>query len=144
MPFAYLRDEARGGRMDSRLMAVVAQGDCGRVYLSPTAEMEEVAKHTDPRGVPETRLPDKALGFRVQQYGMVRWQDLFTPRQLVALTTFSDLVGEAMGEIKRDAIASGLPDDDVPLRDGGTGARSACRGCGRVSGAGAKQTIGYL
>ncbi len=124
MPFAYLREEAREGRMASRLMAVVTQGDRGRVYLSPTAEMEEVAKRADPRGVPEARLPDKALGFRVQQYGMVRWRDLFTPRQLVALTTFSDLVGEAMDEIRRDAIAAGLPDDDMPLRDGGTGARA--------------------
>ena len=124
MPFAYLREEARAGRMGSRLMAVVAQGDRGRVYVAPTAEMEEVAERADPRGVPETRLPDKALGFRVQQYGMVRWRDLFTPRQLVALTTFSDLVGEAMSQIRQDAIASGLPDDDIPLRDGGTGARA--------------------
>ena len=105
MPFAYLRDEAKAGRMGSRLMAIVAQGDRGRVYLSPTLESEEVARRAHPQGVPDTRLPDKALGFRVQQYGMVRWRDLFTSRQLDALTTFSDLVGEATQQIRQDAIS---------------------------------------
>ena len=124
MPFTYLREEARAGRMGSRLMAIVAQGDRSRVYLAPTSELDEIARRAQPRGVPSTRLPDRALGFRVQQYGMVRWQDLFTPRQLVALTTFSDLVGEAMEHVCRDAVASGLRDDDQPLRDGGTGARA--------------------
>ena len=124
MPFAYLRDEAKSGRMGSRLMAIVAQGHRGRVYSAPTPEMEEVARRARPQGVPITRLPDRALGFRVQQYGMVEWRDLFTARQLVALTTFSDLVGEATQQILRDAVTAGLPDDDRPLRDGGTGARA--------------------
>ena len=124
MPFAYLREEARAGRMGSRLMAVVTQGAPGRVYLSPTPQLEEVARRARPRGAPDTRLPEKALGFRVQQYGMLRWRDLFTPRQLVALTTFSDLVSEAMQQIRRDAVAAGLPDDGRPLRDGGTGAKA--------------------
>ncbi len=130
MPFAYLRNEAGAGRMGSRLLAIVAQGDRSRVYLPPTSEMQEIARRAEPRGVPDTRLPDKALGFRVQQYGMVRWRDLFTPRQLVALTTFSDLVGEAMQLVRRDAIAAGLPNDDQPLRDGGTGARAYANSVG--------------
>ena len=130
MPFSYLRDEARAGRMGSRLMAIVAVGDRGRVYLPPSTEMEEIARRADPTGVPDTRLPDKALGFRVQQYGMVRWRDLFTDRQLVALTTFSDLVGEAMEWIRADAVAASLSDDDRPLREGGTGARAYAEAVG--------------
>ncbi|MDW8468094.1 MAG: DUF1156 domain-containing protein [Burkholderiales bacterium] len=61
---------------------------------------------------------------------MTTFGDLFTPRQLVALTTFSDLVGEAIERVRRDAIAAGLPDDDVPLRDGGTGARAYAEAVG--------------
>ena len=61
---------------------------------------------------------------------MTRWCDLFTPRQLVALTTFSDLVGEAMARVKRDALAAGLPDDNKPLRDGGTGATAYAEAVG--------------
>jgi len=122
MPFDYLRSEAKAGRMGARLMALVTEGERERVYLSPTPEMEAVALSSKPTDVPETDLPAKALSFRVQEYGMTKWRDLFTPRQLVALTTFSDLVQEARERVKSDALQAGLPDDLKPLRDGGTGA----------------------
>ena len=125
MPFEYLRPEAKAGRMGARLMAIVAEGDRGRVYLTPNPEHEAAARKAKPQNAPETDLPAKALGFRVQEYGMIKWRDLFTPRQLVALTTFSDLVTEAMERVQRDAATAGLPDDDDrTLRDGGTGARA--------------------
>ena len=122
MPFNYLRSEAKAGRMGARLMAIVAEGDRSRVYLEPTGEQEEIALSAMPKDTPETDLPERALGFRVQEYGMTKWRDLFTSRQLVALTTFSGLVGEARERICADAVAAGLTDDGVPLRDGGTGA----------------------
>ena len=120
MPFNYLRSEAKSGRMGARLMAVVAEGDRGRVYLTPTSEHEAIAEKAEPKWTPDTNLPERALSFRVQEYGMNKWRDLFTPRQLVALTTFSDLVAEAMERVKRDAANAGLPNDGRPLRDGGT------------------------
>ncbi len=122
MPFEYLRTEAKAGRMGSRLMAVVAEGDRGRVYLAPTDAQELAAIQAEPQWTPDTDLPQRALGFRIQEYGMTKWRDLFTPRQLAALTTFSDLVGEAGERVRRDAAAAGLPDDGRPLRDGGAGA----------------------
>jgi putative DNA methylase len=122
MPFEYLRTEAKAGRMGARLMAIVAEGERGRMYLSPSAEMEAIAQRVQPQDVPETDLPKKALGFRIQEYGMSRWRDLFTPRQLAALTTFSDLVQEARDGVKRDALTAGLPDDGKPLSGGGIGA----------------------
>ncbi len=123
--YEYIDDEANAGRMNERLMAIVASGDRARVYLSPLQDNEEVAKCAQPSwkpDAPEINLPQRALGFRVQEYGMLYWRDLFTPRQLVALTTFSDLVQEATECIRRDAAGSRLPDDGQPLRDGGTGA----------------------
>ena len=122
MPFDYVRSEAKAGRMGARLMAIVAEGDRSRVYLGPTEEQEKIALSAMPKDTPETDLPERALGFRVQEYGMTKWRDLFTDRQLVALTTFSDLVGEARERIRADAVAAGMTDDGVPLRDGGTGA----------------------
>ena len=130
MPFEYLRPEAKAGRMGARLMAIVAEGDRGRVYLAPNPEHEAAARKAKPHDVPETDLPAKALGFRVQEYGMIKWRDLFTPRQLVALTTFSDLVAEARARVERDAIVAGLPDDSTPLRDGGTGATAYAEAVG--------------
>jgi putative DNA methylase len=122
MPFEYLRLEAKAGRMSVRLMAIVAEGERARVYLSPTPEMESIALAAKPYDVPDSDLPAKALGFRVQEYGMTKWRDLFTPRQLVALTTFSESVQKARERVKRDAVAAGLPDDNTGLCDGGTGA----------------------
>ena len=122
MPFDYLRAEGKAGRLGARLLAVVADGDRGRIYLSPAAVQELASNEAKPEWTPETDLPQRALGFRVQEYGMLRWRDLFTARQLVALTTFSDLVGAAGERIRRDAAAAGLPDDGRPLRDGGAGA----------------------
>ncbi|MGB6945744.1 MAG: hypothetical protein WBE37_25325, partial [Bryobacteraceae bacterium] len=122
MPFEYLREEAKAGRMGARLMAVVAASDGGRIYLTPSSEQEMIARQACPHDVPETELPPKALGFRVQEYGMTRWRDIFTLRQLVLMTTFSDLVHEAHTLVKRDALAVGLLDDNKGLESGGVGA----------------------
>lgn len=121
MPFEYLRHEAKAGRMGARLMAIVAEGERGRVYLPPTPEMEAIALRANPTNVPETDLPTKALGFRVQEYGMKRWRDLFTPRQLVALTTFSDLAQEARERIKLDATTAEFTEDGRSFDAGGSG-----------------------
>ena len=122
MPFKYIRSEAKAGRMGARLMAIVAEGNRKRVYLDPTEEMQSIAESANPQGVPESDLPEKALGFRVQEYGMTQHRDLFTPRQLLALTTFSDLAQEAREKVIADARAAGWEDDGKGIEDGGTGA----------------------
>ena len=86
-------------------MAIVAEGNRGRVYLPPSPEHESIAGNAALEDAPETSLPEKALGFRVQRYGMTRHQDLFTPRQLTALMTLSDLVHEVRQKIIADAGA---------------------------------------
>ena len=118
----YIKAEGQAKRMDARLMAVVAEGDRGRVYLAPTAEHEETAGKAVPEWRPELNMPRDRRWFSPPLYGLPTYGDLFTPRQLVALTTFSDLVPEARARVRRDAIAAGLPDDNRPLRSGGTGA----------------------
>ena len=130
MPFDYLRSEAKSGRMGARLMAIVAEGDRGRVYLTPTPEHETIAKKAEPQWAPDTNLPERALGFRVQEYGMLLWRDLFTPRQLVALTTFSDLVAEAKQRVEQDAAGAGWPGAERPLREGGAGAKAYAEAVG--------------
>ncbi len=106
--FEYIRSEAKAKRLGVRLMAIVIEGVRGRTYLSPSTEMESIAAEAEPRAYSETALPAKALGFRVQEYGMTQWDDLFTSRQLVALSCFSDLVTEAREFVKADAIVAGF------------------------------------
>ncbi len=120
--FPYIRDEGQRGRMSAQLMAVVAEGKGGRIYLSPDARQISIAQCPIPEDCPESFLPPQALGFRVQLYGMDMHKKLFTPRQLTALTTFSDLVAEAQQKATQDALAAGLADNGLPLADGGRGA----------------------
>ena len=132
----YIKAEGQAKRMGARLMAVVAEGDRGRVYLAPTAEHEETPGKAMPEWKPDQSLPDDPRNFWTVSYGLKLYQDLFTPRQLVALTTFSDLVGEARARVERDAIVAGLPDDSTPLRDGGTGATAYAEAVGVYLGIG--------
>ncbi|MGO9473475.1 MAG: DUF1156 domain-containing protein [Rhodomicrobium sp.] len=120
----YIKAEGKAGRMGAKLMAIVAEGDRGRIYLPPTTVQEAMAAREKPEWKPEVKFFQQALGFRVGNYGMTRWCDLFTDRQLVALTTFSDLVAEARERIHKDAIASGTSSEDTTLDGGGTGARA--------------------
>ena len=70
--------------------------------------MEEIAQKAHPEWKPDIRDLRKYSSMLVlTPYGMTNWRDLFTPRQLVALTTFSDLVQEARERVKRDALAAG-------------------------------------
>ena len=100
----YIKGEGKAGRMGARLMAVVAEGDHGRVYLTPTAEHEQPARKAVPVWQPELNMPRDRRWFSPPLYGLPTYGDLFTPRQLVALTTFSDLVAEAMERVKNDYL----------------------------------------
>ena len=122
VPLDHVRAEGRSGRMEERLMAVVAEGRRGRVYLPPSEPHESVARSAVAPWRPEADLPHNPRDFKTPNYGMRTFADLFTPRQLVALTTFSDLVGEARDRVLRDAIGAELPDDGARLAEGGTGA----------------------
>jgi len=122
MGYEHIRAEARAGRMGARLMTIVAEGDRARVYLSPTSEHQAIASEAEPEWKPDCEMPKKHRNFQPPVYGMNNLGDIFTPRQLVALTTFSDLVQEARERVRRDAVAVGLPDDAMPMLDGGTGA----------------------
>ena len=108
----YIKAEGQAKRMGARLMAIVTEGDRRRIYLTPTAEHEQAARSAIPEWRPDVEFFQQALGFRVGNYGMAKWGDLFTPRQLVAMTTFSSQVEKATERVRRDAVAAGLPDDD--------------------------------
>ena len=141
--YDYIRREGQAGYLGARLMAVVAEGHRGRVYLEPSDQVSAIAVDVRPTWKPEVRLEGKTR-VNVSNYGIDTFGDLFTPRQLVALTTFSDLVGEAMQRVREDAVTAGL----FRRRPSATRRRHrrarACRGGGRVSGARAQPTLGYL
>ena len=127
----YIRSEAQAGRMGTRLMAIVAEGDRGRVYLTPADSHEAIARTAQPEWKPDLRVTTPCHDVdRLPMYGMPTWGDAFTPRQLVALTTFSNLVGEAMERVKQDASNADLPKDDCYLARGGFGATAYAEAVG--------------
>jgi putative DNA methylase len=118
----YIKAEGKAGRMGARLMAIVAEGDRERVYLAPTPEHEAAARKATPEWKPDLTISGTTQYLGVKPYGMSHFSQLFTDRQLVALTTLSDLVGEARERIMHDSLLAGMDDDLTPLRDNGMGA----------------------
>ncbi|MBU2226693.1 MAG: DUF1156 domain-containing protein, partial [Proteobacteria bacterium] len=140
----YIRSEAQAARMGARLMAIVAEGERGRVYLAPTSEHMEIPRTATPTWKPELKVPTPCHDVdRLPMYGMPAWGDAFTPRQLVAMTFFTDLVSEARERVLRDAVAASLPDDGKPLRNGGTGATAYADAVGVYLGCGINQLSRY-
>lgn len=117
----HIKAEGKAGRMGVRLMAIVAEGDRGRVYLDPTPEQEAAAQLADPTWRPDGAFVEDARAFTPCIYGIREWQQLFTNRQLVALSTLSALIEETKERVRQDCLASELEEGN-PLRDGGTGA----------------------
>jgi len=122
MDSSYIKDEGKAGRIGARLMAIVAVGDRGRLYLSPNLLMENAAKIAEPTWLPEGSFIEDARAFTPYIYGLKEWHHLFTSRQLVALSTFSDIIAEARERVTCDGIKASLSNDDQPLHDGGCGA----------------------
>jgi putative DNA methylase len=99
MPLDYIRVEGKAGRLGARLMAIVAEGKRGRIFLPADHDHEKIALSANPTDAPDSDLPEQALGFRVQNYGMTKHRHLFTHRQLHALMTFCDLVRAARSKV---------------------------------------------
>lgn len=117
-----IREEGREHRIGAKLIAVVAEGSGGRLYVSPTNEQVLASQVGKPDYFPDGRIAVNPRDIRSHHYGMNLFSDLFTNRQLTALTTFSDLVKEAQQKACEDARASDMADDGIGLDDGGTGA----------------------
>ncbi|MFK7602661.1 DUF1156 domain-containing protein, partial [Deinococcus sp. SM5_A1] len=125
----HIKAEGKAKRMGAQLMATVAEGDRKRVYLAPTEEMEQAAKVPEPAWKPDQPMPENPRWFSPPDYGMPLYSDIFTNRQLTALTTFSDLVAEARERVKADALAAGMEEGQF-LRDGGAGAQAYAEAVG--------------
>lgn len=122
--FPYIRTEGKEKHLGSKLMAIVAEGRNGRAYLPTNNEHIIAANIERPDDYPDASLPKNPRDFKTPNYGMQSFADLFTNRQLTALTTFSALVGEAQKKAEADAVAAGIFNDHIPLAEGGTGARA--------------------
>ncbi|NBB51214.1 DUF1156 domain-containing protein [Rhizobium sp. CRIBSB] len=122
---SWITNEASAGRMGSRLMAIVADGERGRHYVDATQEQEATARSAVPTWKPDLAMPDNPRWFSPPGYGLKTYGDLFTNRQLVALTTFADLVEVTRARVLSDAKVAyadqNRSSDLTSLSDGGDG-----------------------
>ena len=121
MSMSFIRECGCDGSMGSQMVAVVAEGNRERIYLAPTEDQVKVAVVDRKADVPVGRIAENPRWFSTPMYGMDTFDKLFTARQLTALTTFSDLVGEAREQVLRDALAGGVSEGER-LEAGGVGA----------------------
>jgi len=122
IPGDYIKAQGRSGLMGQQLIAVVAEGkEQGRTYCGPLEAELEAAACDLPDELPAGKMSDHPQYMGTYRYGLDEWWKLFTPRQLTALTTFSELLDEIQKRVTAAAIASGVIDDGVRLRDGGSG-----------------------
>lgn len=113
IPFDYIRARGQEGRLGFTMLAMIVETGGGRLFLPASVDQIEAANAASPSEFPDTDLPDEALGFRVQNYGIRKHWQMFTPRQLTAMVTFSDLVKEVGAEVHRDALAGSLGEVDA-------------------------------
>ena len=105
----HVREQARAGKVGEVMIAIVAEGGRRKLYLSPTDAHIQVTQSVESTWRPRGELPDRALGFRVQGYGITQWNQLFTKRQRTALNTFNDLLSEFQTSIRiRDKYADAI------------------------------------
>lgn len=125
----YIKSEGQAGRMSMRLIAIVAEGKKGRIYLPATTEHENVANSVEAPWLPDLTIAGSTQYLGVKPYGMEKFSDIFTKRQLMALTVLTDLVSELRERVKVDA-AKVFGDDGKCLADGGNGATAYAEAIG--------------
>lgn len=121
---AYVKDQGKAGSVGSQLMAIVAEGAHGRIYLSPDIDHVRAAQVEKPEEYPSGEMPTNPRWFSPPAFGMTEYNQLFTNRQLTALNTLSSLVREAQQKAEADAVAVGRFNDHITLAEDGTGARA--------------------
>ena len=126
----HVKSEGMAKRMGARLMAVVAEGDRGRVYVDPMDWHDSAAKQASTSWRPEQELPDDPRNFWTFAYGLTSFGDLFTQRQLTALNTFSDLAAEAQRAVELAARTAWGGRVGIDLAAGGTGTRAYAQAVG--------------
>jgi len=122
IPLDYIKQEGKNGRLGTMMISIVTKGNGGRNYYEPSKEHIDIATQANPEWIPHLDISTHAQYMAPPRYGIKEFGELFMPRQLVALNTFSSLVQNIIPEITKDAINAGMKNDNISLADKGQGA----------------------
>lgn len=108
----YIKREGVSGRIGNRLMSIVLEGRKGRVYLEPSKMDDDFIHNLMADWRPETDIAHDKKSMFTPLYGLTKFSDLFTERQLITLDTLSSLANSVAEKVREDAISSGMSDGD--------------------------------
>jgi putative DNA methylase len=112
--YQYLRQEASARRVQSILLAIVAEGHRSRIYLPADSTHEKCGTTDCAPWRPDELVTAPCHDVdRLPMYGMPTWADAFAPRQLTAMATLSDLVKQVSTDLERDAVEAKLAPTDA-------------------------------
>lgn len=130
----YADQEAETGRMGAVPVCIVAEGERGREFLEfSRAEAKrltnDIENYYDANCIDDLAPSSQCRGTfasnaQGRYYGFHEFKDYFTHRQLIALTTFSELIEAAQKKAESDAELIGMFNDHISLAEGGSGARA--------------------
>ena len=106
----YVREQGKADKIEEVMAAIVAEGDRRKLFLPPTEMHIQAALSVESIWRPKGRLPERALGFAVQNYGFTEWHQLFTARQLTVLGTFGNLLSQVHNRIVEDGAENEYAD----------------------------------
>ena len=122
IPSDYIKSEGQAGRMGTQLLAVVAKGPDGMTFCRSSDADVQSSVCELPDSLPTGLMSNHPQYMGTPRYGLDEWWKLFSPRQLTALTTLSDLLPELAASVTEDAVMAGFAEDGVRLCNGGCGA----------------------
>jgi len=127
---SYIKEQGGEGKLGYKLISVVLSGKREKVFVSPTEDQERTAlkaKETC-RWDSEIHGSNQYLG--VRPYGLDKFSKLYTPRQVLALTKYVDLIDQAVNRCYKDSVSAGMDESEVILEDGGKGAKAYSQAIG--------------
>lgn len=111
IPKPKVRDLANAHGVKEIPFAVVADTGRGKLYLSSDAvELPEV-QHPEAPAIEHNMTNDRRW-FSPPLYGLPQFSDIFSPRQLTAMVTLSDLVKSVREDIEKDSLEVGLSQNE--------------------------------
>ncbi|RUP02126.1 MAG: DUF1156 domain-containing protein [Mycobacterium sp.] len=102
VPLSYVREQGRAKFLGQQLLAVIVEGTKGRNYLGATEDQEKAAAVTPPENAIDGTLGFYPRDLKAPTYGLTKFADLFTSRQLLIISTLSDLITEVRAKVITD------------------------------------------
>ena len=117
----YVKVTAKAGGLYMQMMAISVITKEGRVFVEPDDNQIKAVDIPMVENPPIGSLPDNTRWFSPPGFGITEYADLYTRRQLLLLTTLCDLISKKKKKSYEDALAAGMSEDEISLKDGGAG-----------------------